>query len=453
LAVRESPNRRHVALGVAAIAVLALAATACSGPPKPRGWAAAQPVTVANNDLVLVPFKGKVFAMEDQSSATAWQFPPRDKTAYGISEDAARLLKEQIDTTSIESTAKKELEEQVDDLRIDGPTKDALKDAVDATAMTDDEKDALNDRIDSFVDFEDDALRSLRAIYGDLALSSDSETVYVATFRGMVFALSTETGATRWIQYLGDEAVGGVALEGDRLFVGTKDSRLFALDAANGDEVWSYETNGEVWSTPVLDDGTLYGTSLDGTVYALNSETGAQIWEFTGAGSGIAGQATLVDGSLYVGAFDNKLYALNADDGSMKWTADADNWFWATPAVEDGIVYAASLDGKVYAVRAEDGSAAWPKPYDTGSPVRSAPVIVGGGLVVASRDAQLHRLNLTTGEPLEGSPVPVGEESTVEADLALGEGSRVYVVPRGANLYTFEADEGLAFLSSFPLPN
>ena len=117
------------------------------------------------------------------------------------------------------------------------------------------------------------------------------------------------------------------------------------------------------------------------------------------------------------------------------------------------MVYAASLDGKVYAVRADDGSAAWEEPFDTGAPVRSAPVIVGEGIVVASRDAQLFKLNLETGQQLEGSPALVGEEDTVEADLTLGEGDLVYVVPRGPNLYVFEAAEGLRSRGGFPLPN
>jgi outer membrane protein assembly factor BamB len=154
-----------------------------------------------------------------------------------------------------------------------------------------------------------------------------------------------------------------------------------------------------------------------------------------------------------VGAFDNKLYALDTSDGSMKWTAEGDNWFWSRPAVDGDVVYAASLDGKVYAVRADDGSAAWAEPFDTGAPVRSAPVIVGEGIVVASRDAQLFKLNLETGEQLEGSPSLVEENATVEADLTQGNGGLVYVVPRSPFLYVFEASEGLRSRGGFALPN
>jgi outer membrane protein assembly factor BamB len=436
-----------------ASALAAFTFAGCSGPPSPRGWAPAQPVEVGAKNLILVPFKGKLTALPPDSTAAVWQFPPRDKASYAVSEQAAAAINNKIDALGLEGTAVKELETRVTDLHVSGPSKDLLNTAVDASAATDGEKKDIKALVDLTVKTESDALKSLKAIYGNLGLSADGDTTYLASFRGVVFALDTDTGATRWIRNANSEIVGGVAVAGDVIYFGTRERDLLAVDARTAETKWVYRADGEVWSTPTIEGDGIYFTSLDGTVYALDASSGDELWTFDDARSGIAGQVTVADGALYVGAFDNKLYALDAADGAMRWSFESDNWFWAKPLVSDGIVYAASLDGKVYAVRAEDGTSAWDEPFDTGSPIRSSPVLVGGGLVVAARNARLHKLNLKTGAATDGSPVLVGEESTVEADLAVGEGGRVYVVPRGRILYVFEATTALRSIGGFPLPN
>jgi outer membrane protein assembly factor BamB len=133
----------------------------------------------------------------------------------------------------------------------------------------------------------------------------------------------------------------------------------------------------------------------------------------------------------------------------MAWSVSADNWFWATPLVRDGVVYAASLDGKVYAVSEDSGEARWDQPFDTGSPVRSSPTFAGGGLLVASRDGDVYKLDVQTGQPIDGSPGVT--DQTVEADLTSDQKDRVYVVPRSATLFIVDA-AGTVAVTSFALP-
>jgi len=449
--MRNSP--RWAAAVVSILALGAIAASACTGRASPIGWAGARPVEIGSRDVVLVPHKAKLYSLKPMSATPNWIFPPKDKASYPLSEDASSRIKDLIDATSLESTAKKELEQRVDDVRLAGETGDALNDAIDASLATPGEKEDIQRVVDDAVEFEADALKNLKAIYGDLGVSDDGGTVYFTTFRGILFALDTDTGTARWIRDAGDQIVGGVAVDGDTIFFGTKGKKLHAVDARSGERIWDFEAGGEVWATPAIVGESLYITSLDGAVYSIDKATGTQQWAFTGASSGIAASPVVADGVLYVGAFDNRLYALNAADGTMKWSIKADNWFWAKPVVADGIVYAASLDGKVYAVRADDGSDAWAKPFDTGAPVRSSPVKAGNGLVVAARNARLYRLSLETGEQTEGSPLDLEGESKVEADLALAGGDLVYLVPRSRAVWIFEAETGLRSLGGFPLPN
>lgn len=430
--------------------MLTLLAVACGAPPGPKGWAGARPLRLDGRDVILVPRRARVYALPSNSSNVLWQFPPAQKESYPVSTETRSLLLDAVDAASLDDAAKATLRTKVGDLKVSGPSNNDLKSAVDASSASSDDKNRLKSLVSDRVGFEKDALSRLQAIYGDVGVSADAKTVYVATFRGIVFALDTATGETRWVRNAGAEIVGGIAVEGDTLYFGTKGNRLYALNAATAERQWSFETRGPVWATPTVSGDTLYATSLDGSVYAIERASGTQKWLFRGAGSGIAARPVVAGGSVYVGAFDNRLYAIGADSGEQRWSITADNWFWAAPVVREGRVYAASLDGKVYAVDAASGDAVWPSPFDAGSAIRSEPVIAGGGLVVAARNGETYKLDLQSGEPTEGSPVNTG--ATILADLSSVDDRTVYIVPDSASLLVLDASGALGRPGGFPLP-
>jgi outer membrane protein assembly factor BamB len=133
----------------------------------------------------------------------------------------------------------------------------------------------------------------------------------------------------------------------------------------------------------------------------------------------------------------------------MNWSFKADNWFWAAPVVQSSTVYAASLDHKVYAVDAASGQPKWQHPFDAGAPVRSTPVIAGGGLLVATRAGSVYKLSLDDGQP-QGSPVVAGTQ--IDANLTADSGNMVYVSPTQAVLYVVNAAGPLESPASYPLP-
>jgi len=491
-------RRRIAILSLAVVTTLGLIATACARPPAPSGWASARAIQVDSANLVLVARKGKLYALQAGTSATgatgtasatsspaasgtstasgtltptltaapttttatpiaagtgvsanyAWQFPPADRSLYPLSEESQQAISTLIDGLSgISDADKSQLKTLLGRVRIGGPGAKAFKDAVSKSAAPSGDRSNVNKALDAAISFEKAALDKIQAFYGDIGLSSDGKTLFIGSFKGMVFALDASTGNARWVRDAGAGIVGGIAVDGDTIYFGTKGRRVYALVAATGVVKWQFSTDGEVWATPTVDNGRIYVTSLGGTVYALNT-SGQRQWVFNGAGAGIASRAVVADGVVYAGAFDNKLYAINASDGSLLWTLTAGNWFWATPVVQDGVLYAASLDGKVYAVDARTGAARWPQPFDTGAPVRSSPVVVGGGLVVAARDGRVYKLDLTSGQATAG-PVTVGANTTVLADLSTDGESTIYLVPTSAELFVL-TDQLQA--GSVPLP-
>jgi outer membrane protein assembly factor BamB len=450
--MHRPPSRRRLILPLVVFGCLI--AAACGRPPAPSGWASARAVTVDGNGLVLVAHKGNLTALggpteADITSNPAWLFPPTDKSLYPLSEQAQQKLSASIDTlTGIDAAAKTQLKTLASDVHLTGSTAKAFKDAVSASAAPQADRDRLNSDLDTAVKFEKDALGRIQAFYGDIGLSTDRKTAFVASFKGTVFALDLSTGHTRWVRDMGYGIVGGIAVDGDTLYFGTKGKQLFAMNASSGEAVWHFNARGEIWATPTIDGDTIYLTSLDGSVYALD-KTGNQKWVFGGASAGIASRPVVADGVVYVGAFDNKLYAMDASDGAMRWSLKAGNWFWSTPVVNDGTVYAASLDGKVYAVDAKTGAERWSKPFDTGAPVRSAPLIAGNALIVAARNGRVYKLDLASGQATAG-PVILAPNTTVLADLSMNSaGSAIYAVPTSTTLFVL--DDQLT-LKSVPLP-
>jgi outer membrane protein assembly factor BamB len=419
-------------------------AAACGRAPGPRGWAAPQPVET--HDLTLVPYKKQLFALPAGSGAAAWQFPPKDKAGYRVSEGARNDLMTMADGLGLRGETRQNIEDRIGELSIEGPTIETLKGAVRATAADKALRNAFTSRVDAIVVGEKRALNGIRALYGDIALSGDGDTAFVPSYGGWLFALDTTTGATKWIADL-DPMVGGATVAGNVVYAGTKSDKLYALDVASGAVASSRKLDGEIWAAPTqaAEGEDIYVPTLAGSLFRLNEEL-ETVWQFEGAKGALAARPLAVGDLVYAGSWDNKLYAIDAATGEARWDIEADNWFWSEPVVSGGALYAASLDGKVYAVDAETGEARWPSPSNTGSEVRSGLTISEGSLIVGSRDGVVRKINLSDGTPK--GELQIGTK--IEADLVTAEDESVYAVPNRAVLYIINtSDMSSAF---FDLP-
>jgi outer membrane protein assembly factor BamB len=444
---RETRRRAWRFAIIGTIAALALAAAACTNPPAPGGWSPAQPVRVDSQNLIIVTHTSHLYALPKDSSNAVWQFPPVTKDDYPVSQESHDNIKALVETSTMSADDKAGIAKKLDDLHISGPSIKTLKDAISASGASKDEKSSLSDSIDNVTKFEKNAMKSLKAFYGDIGVSADGKTAYVGSYKGILYALNTADGRTKWLRDTGDGIVGGVAVDGTEIYFGTRGHQVYALDAATAKRQWSVATKGEVWATPTIDGDRLYITSLDGSVYALD-KGGKQQWVFDSASSGIASRAVVSGDAVYFGAFDDRLYSVKKSDGTMNWSAKAGNWFWGTPVVQGDTVYAASLDGKVYAVATADGAPKWNVPFNAIHAIRSAPVIVGGSLVVSTRRGEIYKLDLASGQQ-QGDVVLLGTD--VLANLTLDGASTVYIVPTSAQLLVLDASGDLKQPGSYQL--
>lgn len=142
-----------------------------------------------------------------------------------------------------------------------------------------------------------------------------TDTVYIATWHGMIFALNRTTGAKLWSYSLNasqsqsvvDGVGGSMALADGRLYVGDYRGSVVCIDALKGKIIWRFATGAQVLATPIVASGLVYVGSSDGYFYALNTRTGRPAWHYhTGE---IRSSAMLATNRLYVGSIDGVMYA------------------------------------------------------------------------------------------------------------------------------------------------
>lgn len=338
-------------------------------------------------------------------------------------------------------------------------------------------------------------------LYSSPAIGPD-HTVYVGVefdtspLTGMVLAIAPD-GAEKWNAPLPQEVEAPPVLsaDGTTLYVGCGDGRLYALDTQTGATRWTYDTgrSSAIYSSPAIaSDGTIYIgstylTTLSDSVFYAVSPSGQKRWAISAAGSVEGAPAVAADGTIYFGA-GQTIYAVSPG-GTVKWTYPTKGTIWVAPAIggdgtiyigsdaneflaltpggklkwsaaisagsgaavgADGTVYVGAIDGKLYALNPADGTpvgtGAWP--VVTGAGIFSVPAVRSDGTIIfGSDDAAVRAVNAdgsqrwiaNVGDAVHASPV-------VDTD------GTIYVGTVGGYLYSFTGSgAGLSGYSSWPM--
>jgi outer membrane protein assembly factor BamB len=266
------------------------------------------------------------------------------------------------------------------------------------------------------------------------------DKLFLATFNGKVWVFNRAEGLRPGEEPLfQDESLVATPVLAGGVLVVAAGNRLYAIDADSGAERWPrpFEAENRIWASPVvLRDKVIFG-SLDRRLYAVGLSTGEKLWSFE-AGGGIASTPLVADSTIYFGSFDGHLYAVGSD-GRQVWASPfrVDDWVWSRPIYHEGTVYFGVLDGWFYAVGAGSGRERWS--LDAGGPIRAAPVLEDGVLVLATMAGEVFGVNPKSGA-MEWRR-SLGEGVTVSADLGAYDGE-VYVSSGAGRVYALEARTG-----------
>jgi outer membrane protein assembly factor BamB len=272
------------------------------------------------------------------------------------------------------------------------------------------------------------------AIYATPIVYGDS--VYVGTYSGEVYALSTADGEVIWVYppkgegYIG-AVVGSPVIANGIIYASSSDGKVYALNTTNGKRKWEtdHALVDKLWTSPAVVGDTLYISTFDGHIHALSLETGElSDWAFE-AEAGFASPPVIYEGTMFLGSFDRYLYAVKIGSNVSMWKfpeeEPAGNWFWASPIVNEGIVYAGCLDGKLYAIEAETGQEVWE--FDAGNPIVSSPVLMDKLLIVTDESGTVYVFDLS---------IEIGDEVVPLKIISIGADVRS----------SFCAQEGLVYI-------
>ncbi len=265
---------------------------------------------------------------------------------------------------------------------------------------------------------------------------SDSGTLIIASYSGVVYAVKADSGDIIWRRFLSSSRlVGGPAVAGDLVLVPSADRNLYALKLDSGADVWSFATGEPLWSEPLVLGDKVYLSGLDHKVYALDLASGRQLWstELNGA---MTDRPTSLDNLILTGTFANQLVAMDAANGRIAWTKHTDGWVWGDPVVQDGVAYFGDVDGTFYAIDSK-GNVVWQSRLD--GDVTASPAVENGKVYFVTADGQVFARQAADNSPVWQQPL---DGQLLTDPIVTGESLLVASLD-GTNLLTaFDATSG-----------
>ena len=324
--------------------------TSCGGRVPAASWYG----TAADQDHVLLAANEQILALDPESGAELWAFPPERDPETGTFYAAPLVHGQLVIVGSFDPQGK-----------------------LYALSVQDGSQQWV-------VETKGQIIESPVIANGDIIVGTDE---------GDVFAIAVETHQERLL-FKAQAAIWAAPLvdpTANRLYVASMDHRLYALDLTTGETLWQFDAGGAIAGTPALSDDTLYLGSLNNTFYAVRADTGEQIWHIQTDGW-VWGGPVVQDDTVYVGDLSGTLYALDTADGSPRWTFQADGGIRATPLLSDDTLYIGTRSNTVYALDAYEGTIKWELPI-TGS-ILGQPILHQGRLFISPHNAKIKLLAL-----------------------------------------------------------
>jgi outer membrane protein assembly factor BamB len=223
---------------------------------------------------------------------------------------------------------------------------------------------------------------------------------------------------------------------GDRVYAASCAGAVFAFDRQSGEVVWSHVTGSTFHGEPVVTGGLLIVPSDDGSVIALALDSGEVAWRTDLPPEGVLPDL-LLGGSRVLGLTAlGEPFALDVASGGLLWIESSDGGgrhSFESPALSGGLLFHAGSGGEISARETATGLEVWRRELD--SPASAGLLVAANGLIVATADQRLYRLDLDSGETLSTYELPGRPHGALQAA-----GERVVVVTEPNLILAVSAD-------------
>jgi outer membrane protein assembly factor BamB len=237
-----------------------------------------------------------------------------------------------------------------------------------------------------------------------------SGLVLIGTQKGILFALSQNTGEIVWRTALSSEILSAPQSDAGVVVVLTEDSRLYGLDAKSGKINWRYNHTAPLLqlrgSAPVIiDDGIVYAGFANGFVVALNLESGALLWqEAVSYPRGrseidrvvdVNGRMAVHDGVLYVVNYQGRAIAIDVEAQNLLWEKELSSY--SGLSVNQDAVFITDDESRIWALDRHSGDTLWQQ-LDLRYRQLTAPSVYKNAIAVGDFEGYVHLIRASNGQ-------------------------------------------------------
>ena len=231
--------------------------------------------------------------------------------------------------------------------------------------------------------------------------------VVVRTSDGRIAALSTKDGTRQWLYERSTPTLivrshAGVVIQRGVVFAGFAAGKLAAISLTNGAILWEsavsqprgnteLERISDITSVPAIDKESVCAVAFQGRLACFDIKQGAMLWSRElSSDKGLS----LMRKYLYVSDAEGTVLAMDKSSGSTLWKND--QLFMrqvSAPYVMEKYVVVGDFEGRLHVLSREDGSLLARIKTD-GSPILFAPVALGKGLLLQTRDGGIYSIDI-----------------------------------------------------------
>ncbi len=232
-------------------------------------------------------------------------------------------------------------------------------------------------------------------------------TMFALGASGQVICLDADTGATRWIQQVGDYRLPSIGLGASKTHVAVANgSRVYCLDFDTGRVLWSGQCKNGIDSSPTCSEQNIYVPLVNGRLQTFPIERiGLESFNLVAEGGSRARPLITENHVVWTTEKGHMNVAPLGTRRTVEYRLKTTAPIVSQAAASGSQLFVGSLDGFVYSVNETTGILDWE--VSTGQSVMNSPVPFGNELYVVSRANELFKINAELGTYPDGWQMPV----------------------------------------------